>query len=196
VIKSLTVMLFAASSLFAQVTASVSNGVVTYTNASKQQVVAFVASVTDTDGQGSFPYSHEFYFKTNGMVPGESVTFDVIAPEDRASGVTLHTYTSSVTFVQYADGTTDGSKTSPRVADILGHRKDVTAMLQNYHDAYLKGPSAFLAELQKPQPAGTSMARMQRHIVSFNAGYGSLATFDYINAKLEAAKLREASGKF
>lgn len=142
--------------VFAQSPVSVANG--TFTNTSKKAIVLIVGDLNF--GSTVMPFVHESLFKQNLTNPGDSENF---ADTDKLT----------ITFVQFADGTTWGSPSGPSAQWALTRRKAALSYLPTLANTGTE--SGFVSALNQPQTDKNVIKEQRRYQADLASGGASVA---------------------
>jgi hypothetical protein len=173
---------------YVQVTTN--NGTVTIKNVSSQAIVLMAGNIT-LDGKVTGPYTHDFFFKPSFFKPGDSTDFmTTSALEPRAFN-----YSIVISFIQFDDGTTWGTRDSA-AADRIASRVPMLVYFRALSDAS-GSESSFMTALNQNQ-TNVEVGREQRRLrYSMNVtGISVAATITEVKQYLAAGTARQNSGKF
>lgn len=181
------------------------DGTVKGTNMTSQEIIAISATV-NAPGITAH-YTHDFFSKAHGLMPGDSFSIPLIGTVNgdfsNASEEPLFVRAVLV-FVQFADGTVWGDQ---KAADKMSaNRQQSEVMLRNLLDIYQKqGEKGFVNAL-KSHESGISQAMKERvpsnpdayaaHLLDYYNQFGATATIENIQERLHAVAVRRATGKF
>ena len=135
-------------------------------NAASKEILAYVVEFRSSQYK---LFSNDFYFKSEGVAPGEVETFEVKASEP-----------GHVLWVQFADGSEWGDRRS----DLLTHRKTLTHLASEMMNAYSHGgEKEFLAYLE----ANKGVDGFVQHVWRMKDQDGTESAIDNLRNRLASA---------
>ncbi len=166
------------------------NGVLTFTNVSGQAIVGIVGSITLNGKPTGKPdnFLQDNFFDAEGFAAGTSFDFDTKNIPDE----TPRNYSVSITYIQFADGSSWGNKTT---ADrMFAHRAMAQFVLQTLNNA--AGDNAqFLAALNTKQ-TDPAMDKAYSRYRWLQKNIGTAEAIAQVKTRYTAAQARINSGRF
>ncbi len=166
------------------------NGVLTFTNVSGQAILGIVGSITVNGKPTGKPdnFLQDNFFDAEGFAAGTSFNFDTKGTPDE----TPKNYSVTITYIQFADGSSWGDKTS---ADrMFTHRAMAQSVLQTLNNV-AGDTTQFLAALNTKQ-VDPSMDKAYSRYRWLQQNIGTAETIAQVKTRYAAAEARINSGKF
>lgn len=182
-----------AQSQYVQITKN--NGVLTYKNVSGQTIIGIVGSI-NLDGKptgansqfGVYNFMQDNFFDAEGFAAGTSFDFDTKGAPDE----TPRNYSVTLTYIQFADGSSWGDKTT--AASMFTHRTMAQTVLQTLNNATATD-TQFIAALNVKQ-TDPDMDKSYARYRWLQQNVGTAEAITQVKTRYATGMARINSGKF